>query len=178
MPVIDQGFEETKYQIIPRTLIFLFDSNDQVLLIKGADTKHRWPGKYKKGADTKHRWPGKYNGIGGHIEGGEDILEAGLRELQEESGIKDVELSLIGQIMVQISDNAGIGIFILCGNYERSEFVSSKEGDLEWIKISELDKTPIVEDLPILLPRVISHNPCDAMIIGESYVCHSDEICS
>jgi len=86
MPVIDQGFEETKYQIISRTLIFLFDSNNQVLLIKGAD--------------TKHRWPGKYNGIGGHIEGGEDILEAGLRELQEESGIKDVELSLIGQIMV------------------------------------------------------------------------------
>jgi len=163
MPVIDQGFEETKYQIIPRTLIFLFDSNDQVLLIKGAD--------------TKHRWPGKYNGIGGHIEGGEDILEAGLRELQEESGIKDVELSLIGQIMVQISDNAGIGIFILCGNYERSEFVSSKEGDLEWIKISELDKTPIVEDLPILLPRVISHNPCDAMIIGKYSYDENGKLC-
>jgi len=153
MPVIDQGFDNTKYHVIPRTLIFLFDSHDQVLLIKGSD--------------KKQRWPGKYNGVGGQIETGEDILEAALRELQEESGITDVELSLVGQIMIQISESAGVAIFIFRGKYERADFVSSQEGTLEWIKISDLNKIPIVEDLSVLLPRVISHHPCDGMIIGK-----------
>ena len=67
MPVIDQGFDDRKYHVIPRTLIFLFDSLNRVLLIKGSD--------------KKQRWPGKYNGVGGHIESGEDILEAALRVL-------------------------------------------------------------------------------------------------
>ena len=153
MPVIDQGFDRTKYHVIPRTLIFLFDSHERVLLLKGSN--------------TKHRWPGKYNGIGGHIEAGEDILEAALRELQEESGITEFELSLVGQIMIQISERAGLAIFIFRGKYERSDFVSSHEGTLEWIKISDLQKLPIVEDLPILLPRVVSHHPGEEMIIGK-----------
>ena len=153
MPVIDQGFGDLKYHVIPRTLIFLFDSLNRVLLIKGSN--------------KKQRWPGKYNGVGGHIESGEDILEAALRELKEESGITDVELDLVGQIMIQISESAGVAIFLFRGNYERSDFVSSHEGTLEWIKISDLNKIPIVEDLSFLLPRVISHHPCDAMIIGK-----------
>ena len=163
MPVIDQGFDDTKYHVIPRTLIFLFDSHDRVLLIKGAD--------------TKHRWPGKYNGIGGHIEAGEDILEAALRELQEEAGITDVELRQIGEIMIQISDNAGVAVFIFRGEYEKTDFTTSQEGDLEWIKISDLNKIPIVEDLPVLLPRIIFHNACDAMIIGKYSYDENGKLC-
>jgi 8-oxo-dGTP pyrophosphatase MutT (NUDIX family) len=44
-----------------------------------------------------------YNGIGGHIEAGEDILEAAQRELNEETGISQVELSICGQIMIDVS---------------------------------------------------------------------------
>jgi predicted NUDIX family phosphoesterase len=57
MPKSDQGVHTKRYQIIPRVLIFIFDG-DRVLLIKGAP--------------NKRLWANQYNGIGGHIERGED----------------------------------------------------------------------------------------------------------
>ena len=74
MPSSEQGIDVKRFSVVPRSLIFLFNDQDQVLLIKGSPEKHIW-------AD-------KYNGLGGHIEPGEDILEGALRELAEESGDK------------------------------------------------------------------------------------------
>jgi hypothetical protein len=36
MPRADQGIKDHRYHVIPRTLIFLFNIREQVLLIKGA----------------------------------------------------------------------------------------------------------------------------------------------
>jgi 8-oxo-dGTP diphosphatase len=47
--------------IIPRVAVFL-RRNDSYLLLKGAP--------------TKRLWANKYNGLGGHIERGEDVLSA------------------------------------------------------------------------------------------------------
>ena len=60
----EQGIFQYRYKVIPRTLIFLKKHNS-ILLIKEAE--------------TKKLWPNLYNGIGGHIEKGEDILQL-LRE--------------------------------------------------------------------------------------------------
>jgi len=49
-----------RYVLIPRTLVFLF-CGDQVLLLRGAP--------------TKRIWPDRYNGLGGHLERGESLLE-------------------------------------------------------------------------------------------------------
>ena len=51
--------------LIPRTLIFL-TCRDLVLLLKGAP--------------HKRLWANRYNGIGGHIERGEDVLTAAQRD--------------------------------------------------------------------------------------------------
>jgi 8-oxo-dGTP diphosphatase len=149
----EQGIDLTRYKVIPRTLIFLFDNQNRILLIKGSP--------------NKKRWAGLYNGIGGHVEVNEDVLEGAKRELFEETGIKEAELRLCGQIMVNVSSDLGIALFVFCGKYEKSDFRASPEGEIQWIPIKQIENFPIVDDLPILLPLVVAHKAGDPMIIGK-----------
>ena len=153
MSVEDQGFNPERFQVIPRSLIFVFNSEGEVLLLKGAP--------------DKKIWAGHYNGIGGHVEAGEDILSSAYRELQEEAGIADLSLRLVGQVMVEVDPSRGIALFIFKGLYTGEALKPSYEGDLAWISLSELDSLPVVEDLPVLLPRVQRHQPADPLIIGK-----------
>ena len=70
MPQSDQAISKNRYMLIPRTVIFIC-KGDEYLLIKGAD--------------TKKLWAGKYNGLGGHVEKGEDVISSAKRELFEEA---------------------------------------------------------------------------------------------
>lgn len=162
MPKSDQGIEAQKYRVIPRTLIFLFDSHERILLLKGSS--------------TKRLWAGLYNGIGGHIEAREDILESAQRELREETGLTNINLGFCGQIMVDVSDNVGIAIFIFRGTYEGQDWTNSSEGHLTWISMDNLAETPLVEDLPVLIPKVHSHQPSDPLIIGKYEYRQGDEL--
>jgi 8-oxo-dGTP diphosphatase len=153
MPKSDQGIEQDRYRVVPRTLIFLFDSANRVLLLKGAE--------------TKKLWAGLYNGIGGHIERGEDIYEAASRELLEETGITGINLCLCAQIIVDVSDQVGVAIFVFKGEYLGNDFSNSSEGALCWVSIDEIDAFPLVEDLPELIPRVASHQSTAPIIVGK-----------
>lgn len=147
MPKNEQGVFHQRYQVIPRTLIFL-TRQDEVLLLKGAP--------------TKRLWPNRFNGVGGHIERGEDVATSARRELEEETGLAAQRLDLIGTVMVDVDRETGIALYVFRGEYGGGELRSSEEGELCWVKQDQIADLPLVEDLYVLLPRVLAARQGDA----------------
>jgi 8-oxo-dGTP diphosphatase len=120
-----------------------------------------------KGSETKTLWAGKYNGIGGHVERGEDIFSAAYRELIEETGITDINLRLCGLTTIDISIEIGVGIYIFKGDCSYQPQLTSEDGILEWISKDEIYQKPLVEDLYTMLPLILRNKPSDALISAQ-----------
>jgi len=148
MPLSDQGNLSDRYNLIPRTLIFL-TSQDSVLLIKGAP--------------SKRLWANCYNAIGGHVERGEDMFSAAWRELREESGAKPDSLWLAGVVTIDVEPDSGICLFVLRGECTLKTIRTSAEGAAEWIQLESVSDLPVVEDLPVLLKKVLAVKPGDPL---------------
>jgi len=144
MPSTDQGLLTESYKLVPRTLIFL-TNEDNILLIKGSP--------------NKRLWANLYNGIGGHLERGEDVLNSAKRELLEEVGIIPDNLWLCGIITIDTTGDTGIGIYVFRGECAQIPSVQSEEGSAEWVPINQISELPLVEDLPVVLPIVIARTP-------------------
>ena len=161
MPKSDQGITKDRYMLIPRTAIFIRRGRgDEYLLIKGAP--------------TKRLWAGKYNGIGGHVERAENILFSAQRELLEETGLL-ADLWLCGTVIVDVEE-AGICLFVFCGENARGEIKAGKEGAVEWVRKDAVLHLPTVEDLPILLDRIHTMKRGDPPFSARSYYDENDKL--
>lgn len=153
MPKNDQRLSFDRYVCIPRTLIFL-TRGDRILLLKGAP--------------TKRLWANQYNGVGGHVEYGEDVLTAAKRELLEETGLS-ADLGLVGTLMVDVEPEMGVCLYIFSGESLTGEPRPSIEGTPEWLPRNELNQHPLVEDVAILLARIQKMQPGDPPFAAHSF---------
>lgn len=140
------GASAGRYCVVPRTLCFILSpEGDAVLLLRGAP--------------TKRVWPNKYNGVGGHVEPGEDVYSAAVREVGEETGLAVREVRLRGVINIPLEANRGIVVFVFAARTESRRVRPSGEGTLEWVPRERLPSLDLVEDLPALIPRVLDAPP-------------------
>lgn len=140
----DQGADATdsRWIVIPRTLSFVFNGENVLLMQR---------------APHKRVFPNKYNGLGGHIERDEDPLTSARREILEECGLEVTDLRLRGVHNIHAGEQSGIMLFVFTAQSESREFTDDgREGTLHWIPINELENTDLVEDLPLILPRVLA----------------------
>jgi 8-oxo-dGTP diphosphatase len=101
-------------------------------------------------------WSGLFNGVGGHVEQGEDPLSAARREIYKETGLSPKELRLCGVISIDTGDHPGIGLYVFVGQAIEDEIEASPEGTPTWMPLNSLDNQLLVNDLPLLLPRAIT----------------------
>ena len=93
-------------------------------------------------AKNKSKFPGFWIGPGGHVDEGEDVLTAAMREIKEETGVsleaKNVKLKVLafhhhldrGEVWMEYLFRATIPA--------NQEIISTSEGESKWIDLKEL----------------------------------------
>ena len=123
------------------TLCYILNDKDQVLLIKK-----------KKGLG----W-GKYNGPGGKVEKGESPQEGAIREVQEEVGLKLLDIEPRGCIEF-VTDGLGFDgkCYIFVSKKYEGDLIETEEARPHWVDISIIPCQNMWEDDQYWLPEVLA----------------------
>jgi 8-oxo-dGTP diphosphatase len=135
-----------RHLTVPRTLCFIFHGDDVLLIQRSL---------------TKRLFPGKVNGVGGHVEAGEDVAASAAREIWEETGLEVHDLWLAGVIHVdgnlgQTDPLAGgvvpgVLILVFTAHADDRAVRASAEGELIWVPLTDVYGLDWVDGDPRLL---------------------------
>lgn len=153
----EQGADavENRWLTIPRTLCFILNGSDILLM---------------KRAPHRRVFPNRYNGVGGHIERGEDPLTSARREVYEETGLHVETMRLCAVYNIDAGINTGIMLFVFLGHTAERATIPNDEGSLHWIQLDQVLSLDLVDDLPHILPRILKMKAGDApLFVHASY---------
>lgn len=112
--------------------------------------------KYLLQDRVKKDWKG-YTLPGGHIEKGESIVDAVVREMKEETGLTVYNPKLCGVKQFPLDDGRYI-VFLFCADEFSGQVISSEEGTMHWVNKDDLSNVNTVEDFQKLLRVMLDEN--------------------
>ncbi len=114
---------------------------------------------------VKKDWKG-YTLPGGHVEKDESIVDAVVREMQEETGLTVLNPRLCGVKHFPIEDGRYI-VFLFEAEEFEGEIVSSEEGQMHWVNKEELSNVNLVNDFHELIQVMMDENMCEFQYVIE-----------
>ncbi|MGC8570841.1 MAG: 8-oxo-dGTP diphosphatase [Caldivirga sp.] len=103
---------------------------------------------------------GYFNGVGGKVEGNEDIYNAAIRECIEEIGVKPRELKWMGLLEFWNYDNGNVEsihfVHVFTANDYEGELRESDEAEPIWFNMGEIPFNSMWEDDSLWLPIILS----------------------
>ncbi len=114
---------------------------------------------------VKTDWKG-YTLPGGHIELGESIVDAVVREMKEETGLAIKSPRLCGVKQFPIESGRYI-VFLFETDQFDGKLVDSDEGKMHWVKKSELPNVNLVDDFDELIEVMLSDSLTEFQYIIE-----------
>lgn len=115
---------------------------------------------------VKNDWKG-YALPGGHIEPGESIVDAVVREMKEETGLTINAPRLCGIKQFPIEGGRYI-VFLFETDQFEGKLVDSDEGKMYWVKTSELSNVNLVDDFEELIEVMLSDNLTEFQYVVEN----------
>lgn len=119
---------------------------------------------------VKKDWKG-YTLPGGHIEPGESIVDAVVREMKEETGLTVENPTLCGVKQFPITDGdyekGRYLVFLFKVDRFHGEVASSEEGSMHWVKKDELGTVHLVNDFHELLEVMLDDSLSEFQYVAE-----------
>ncbi|QYR23467.1 NUDIX domain-containing protein [Paenibacillus sp. sptzw28] len=111
-----------------------------------------------------------WTGLGGHIEPAElnSPMEACLREIFEESGIRDTEIKelKLKYILLRIKEDEIRQQFVYFGYTDKVDLLQSEEGDLFWIDKKELLSLHMSSIIKYMIKHDLNHPKLVGTLVG------------
>lgn len=136
----DRGKEMKRTEEVELTVLCLLEKENKFLL------QNR----------VKDDWRG-FAMPGGHIEVGESIVDAVVREMQEETGLTILNPQLCGVKQFPI-EHGRYMVFLFYATEFEGELISSDEGEMHWVDKKDIPSLDAVDDLQEMLDVMLKEN--------------------